>query len=459
MIDLMMIVYATILSAISSLVYIVIGILPGTDETATMAPIALALLLAGVDPLLVLSWFIAAIIAFKITDAIPVALAGIPGGVMAVPQVPDALIAREKGYADTLLRKGNSAALIASILTLVFTLAVAWLLLPVGDWLNTKDQVLGVSIPRWFWILFAGVMILALTSKNKLLALITIPLFALMIQGLRGVYGKNVVVSFFLGITVGPIMYEVFQSLNKDLRRSIARRGFKEVKLAKIDRIYLNPFKNINREELANILIWSPITSILATVMSPVGLTILIGDLLRESKKDKLEGAMLAYTTREGIKLGTYIGGTLIPLLVIGAPTGPMSAGPAGPFFQDIQGIGGKPFQYILSHYSYLDISLILIYSALVSLLITYPLIVKYSREITRYVFRRISAESLYGLFIAIALVLAYYDAGLPGIFGMLLVAVISGALARQGVSLGVLFMTLVGAPTIVALLKAVGGV
>lgn len=457
MLDLALFLYATILSIISTLIYIVIGILPGTDETATMAPVALALLMAGLDPLLVLAWFIAAIIAFKITDAIPVALAGIPGGVMAVPQVPDALVAKERGYSDTLLRKGNSAALIASILTLLFTLAVAWLLLPVGDWLRTTDKIAGVSVARWFWILLAGVIILAATSRNKWLALATIPVFAILVQGLRSVYGKPVAVSLFLGITIGPVIVELFQALNRDLRRSIARRGLKEVRLARVGRISLNPLKNLSREELANVLIWSPITSVLAIVMSPVGLTTLIGDILRESKRDRLEGSLLAYTTREGIKLGTYIGGTLIPLIVIGSPTGPMSAGPAAPFFQQIDSIKAKPYEYILSHYSYLDITILLLYSAVVSLLITYPLIVKYSREITLYVFRKISAESLYGLFIAIALVLAYYDSGVTGIFGMLLTALISGALVRQGVSIGVLFMTLVGAPTIVSLLTAVG--
>ncbi|MEM0208073.1 MAG: tripartite tricarboxylate transporter permease [Thermofilum sp.] len=79
------------LSALSTILYIFIGILPGTDETTTMAPVLLTLLLAGVDPLLVLVRFVASIAAFKIADNIQVALAGIPGGVMAVPQVPDAL--------------------------------------------------------------------------------------------------------------------------------------------------------------------------------------------------------------------------------------------------------------------------------------------------------------------------------------------------------------------------------
>ena len=78
MIDLSLLAQAALLSAVSAIIYIFIGILPGTDETATMAPVALALLLAGLDPILVLAWFMASIVAFKIGDAVPVALAGIP---------------------------------------------------------------------------------------------------------------------------------------------------------------------------------------------------------------------------------------------------------------------------------------------------------------------------------------------------------------------------------------------
>ncbi|MEM0021781.1 MAG: tripartite tricarboxylate transporter permease [Fervidicoccaceae archaeon] len=446
---------AALLSVVSSVIYIFIGILPGTDETATMAPIALALMLAGLDPLLVLAWFMASIVAFKIGDAVPVALAGIPGGVMAVPQVPDALVAKENGLADALLRKGNAAALISSIVVTLFVLGVSYAIMPIGAWLNSQDIVLGVKVYRWFWLILVGVIILALTSKNKWLSVLMIPSFAILVQGVRGVYGKTVSISLFLGITIGPMLFELFRALNKELRKRMEKRGVKEVRLAKIGKISLNPLSHINKEELLHVLIWSPLSSVLATVMSPVGLTILIGDTLRETKKDRLQGSLLAYTVREGVKLGTYVGGTLIPLLVIGAATGPMSAGPAAPFFQTIQSIGMQPYKYILSHYSYGEVAAMILFSVIISLLVAYPLIVKYSRSLTLLVFRKVSAEALYGLFIAIVLLLAYYDAGIPGIFGMLLVSLISGTLSTLGVSLGVLFMVLVGAPTISALLAA----
>jgi hypothetical protein len=71
-------------------------------------------------------------------------------------------------------------------------------------------------------------------------------------------------------------------------------------------------------------------------------------------------------------------------------------------------------------------------------------------------VFKNISAEALYGLLIAIVLLLAYYDAGIPGLFGTIIVSIVSGVLWRLGVSLGVLFMTLVAAPTLTAIITKI---
>jgi len=443
------------LSAVSTLLYIFIGILPGTDETATMAPIALTLLLAGLDPLLVLVWFIASIAAFKMADSIPVALAGIPGGVMAVPQVPDALVAKERGLADTILRKGIAASIVGQVVALAVTLSISYYLMPAGEWLRTADVVLGVKVARWFWLVLAGLAVLALTSRSRYVALISIPSFALLIQGLRGVYGRPIFVSFFLGITIGPMIFELLSMLHKDLRQAYVRRGMKEVRLVKIGKISLNPLKILSRDELLHCSTWSAVTSVLATVMSPVGLTILIGDLLRESSKDKTRGAVLAYTVRDAIKNATYIGGTLIPLLVIGEPTGPMAAGPAAPFFQKLDSIGMTPRDYILSRYDYATIVLMILLATAVSFSIAYPILVKYSRKLTLAVFKRVPAEALYGLFIAIVIMLSYYDAKIAGIFGTLVVSLVSGALWKLGVSLGVLFMTLVAAPTLVSLLTA----
>jgi hypothetical protein len=212
------------------------------------------------------------------------------------------------------------------------------------------------------------------------------------------------------------MMFELLSMLHTELKKTYERRGLKEIKLAKIGKIPLNPLKILTKEEVAQSTLWSAVTSILATVMSPVGLTILIGDLLRESKKDKVRGSVLAYTVRDAVKNATYIGGTVIPLLVIGQPTGPMAAGPAMPFFQKLENLGMSARDYLVTHYDYLTISLSLIGSSLIAFLIAYPILVKYSRKITVAVFRRVPAEALYGLFIAIVIMLSYYDARIAGV-------------------------------------------
>src|SRR5690625_6088602 len=75
----MIIILQMVLASISGAVlYTIIGIAPGTDETAVLAPVTIALALLGVSPYVILAFFIAAIVAKKLTDSIPVAIAGIP---------------------------------------------------------------------------------------------------------------------------------------------------------------------------------------------------------------------------------------------------------------------------------------------------------------------------------------------------------------------------------------------
>jgi len=438
----------------SAVFYMFIGFLPGTDETATIAPIVLALLLAGIDPILVFAWFMGALAAFETSDSVPVALMGIPGGVMAVPQVPDAMIAKKNGLADVVLRKGVVSSVIGTYVAIAVAFSLSYVLMPFTDWLGAKDIIASVGVPRWFWILFAGLVVIALSSKNRILAFLMIPSFALLVEGLRGVYERPVSVSFFLGITIGPLMLELFSSFMKEYRKGIEREEKLEVRLRSLGDISLNPFKHITREETAYTTVLSAVSSFLATVMSPVGLTILFGDMLKATKKDEVEASVLAYTVRDGIKNAAYIGGIVIPMIVIGAATGPMSAGPAGPFFLDL-GKGVSAVGYLVANYSVAQLALVAIFASTVAFFMVYPILLRDSRKIAIFLFRHVSAEALYALFIAIVLLLAYDDAGIAGVFGVLLVSVISGALVKAGVSLGLLFMILVAAPTITQFLLA----
>lgn len=52
--------------------YTFIGFIPGTDETSVPMPITLAVVLSGVEPIVVLTFFIAAIVTLNLTNAIPI---------------------------------------------------------------------------------------------------------------------------------------------------------------------------------------------------------------------------------------------------------------------------------------------------------------------------------------------------------------------------------------------------
>ncbi|WP_324734804.1 tripartite tricarboxylate transporter permease [Thermococcus sp. SY098] len=442
---------ATFLTVLSVLMYIIIGMIPGTDETATIAPITLALLAAGFDPLLVLAWFMGTIVAFKAADAVPTALAAIPGGVMAVPQVPDALVARKYGYSEIILRKGITASVIGTVVAIAIALPLSFYLTPLGDLLKT--QMGPLNWPGWVYIIVAGIIVLAVMSKAKILALLAIFPFAMLVQGIRAVYGKPVFISIFLAITIGPILYELLTLISPH-NHHLKRDSYARIKLVKTGKITLNPLHHLDKLEVTLSSIFAGISSILSAFMSPVGLTILFGDLIKEAEKDELKGSLRAYAVRDAIKNATYIGGTLIPLIAIGVPTGPMSAGPAAPFFAKLDAFNGlSPRDVLLQRYSTPTIMLVIAYVTLLAALLTYVILVKYSKPLTRFVFKKIPAEALYSTFLAIVLVLSYMEAGIAGIFGSILVGLISATFARNGVSIGVLFMVLVAAPYLVALL------
>ncbi|MBO1912717.1 hypothetical protein J4G37_48935, partial [Microvirga sp. 3-52] len=62
---------------------------------------------------------------------------------------------------------------------------------------------------------------------------------------------------------------------------------------------------------------------------------------------------------------------------------------------------------------------------------VTYYATIRYASEISRFVFKRIPHEALIGLFTGLVVMLAYMDAGWINIFGVMIVALVSGLLHR----------------------------
>lgn len=432
-----------------AVLYTLIGIAPGTDETAVLAPVTIALALAGVSPYVIVTFFMSAIVAKKLTDSIPVAVAGIPGGVMAAPMVEHAMVLKAHGLPDVSIRKMASGSVIGTLVAIPISFIIANMILPFADVISEYAGL----------IFFLGAIFLALMAKNKLLSLIIILPFAILIQGLRHLYwGLGVVpedttifVSFFLGITIGPIVITLFDLLNKDTRKKLPRYGKKDIVIRKQEPIkgFPNPFRILTKKESYSAAFGSVIGS-LTFFLTPVGMTVFIGEFLTRHIKNPIKRASRAISTMDALTNATYISGTLIPLIAIGLPLSPMAIGPAAGLFNAPPVF--TPEHNIHHILSMGEIMLATVIGAAIALVITFFVTIKYSNQICAFVFKYIPHEALIGLFAGLVVMLAYMDGSWLNIFGTFLVALVSGFLFRNGVNYGVMFMVLYAAPWILGL-------
>ncbi|MFB1050213.1 tripartite tricarboxylate transporter permease [Paraliobacillus sp. JSM ZJ581] len=450
--DITLIIQMILAAVTGTFIYTIIGILPGTDETAVLAPVTLVLVLIGLEPIVILTFFIASIIAKKLTDSIPVAVAGIPGGVMAAPMVEHAIVLKRHGKSDLSIRKMASGSVIGTIVAVPLSLLLANVLIPFSDVIqNYTNQ-----------ILFGGAVVLALMSRNRWIALASIVPFAILIQGLRHLYwglgvvpeGTNVFVSFFLGITIGPVILILFELLNKDKRRAMSRYGMKTIILNQNNKYkeLPNPFKILTKQELSISTLSSFFGSILF-ILSPVGITILLGELVSSRVKDPVKKSSLAISSMDALTNASYIAGTLIPLIALGIPLSPVAIGPANALFH-------APPVFTLEHnmhhiLSNADFIWAVAIGAIVAIGITYFIIVKHAQQICTFVFKWVPHEAMLGLFFGLVLLLAYMDGGLINIGGVLLIGLVAGFMHRLGINYGVQFMVLYAAPWIVTQLAS----
>ncbi|MCB5936192.1 tripartite tricarboxylate transporter permease [Caldibacillus thermoamylovorans] len=448
--DVNLLIQMLIAAILGTAIYTIIGIVPGTDETAVITPITLAIVLAGVEPIVVLTFYMAAVIAHKLTDSVPVAVAGIPGGVMATPMVEHALVLKKYGQSETSIKKMMSGSVIGTLVSVPVSLLLASVLVPFAERINEYANP----------ILFAGAVLLALLSTNRWLSLIIIIPFALLIQGLRHLYwdlgivpeNKNVFISFFLGITIGPVIVTLLDLLSKERRKQLIRHHHKEIILKKSakEKGFPNPFKILTKKEVG----MSSIASLAGTItfmFSAVGVTTLVGELFSKQEKEPVKRSSLAISCMEALANATYIAGSLIPLIALGFPLSSVALGPANPLFN-------APPVFTLDHnlhhiLSFTDFLWAIIIGVGISLFFTYVIIIKYANEICAFVFKWIPHEAILGLFVALVFLLAFMDAGWLNIAGVLLIGIVSGTLSRYGVNFGVQFMVLYSAPWLVSVL------
>lgn len=440
-----------ILAALAAVViFTFIGFIPGTDETSVLLPISLAVVLSGVSAEIVLSFFIASIVTLNLTNSMPTALVGLPGGVMSSPMIEHSIYLKNEGRSAMIIKKMAASSVIGVIISVPISLLLANLLIPFASYIR----------PYASYLFIAGAVFLSLISKNKILSLLSIIPLAIMFQSLRHLYwgmnlvpaNKSITVSFFLGITAGPLLVSLFGLLNKQIFSEQKVEGYNQIVIPRkdLEHTTINPFKILTKEERRSASMGALVVNFLF-VLSPVGLTILIGNLVGNRIKDPLGRATTSITTMSSVIQATYLSGIIIPLLALGIPLSPVALGPGAALFN------APPVLTIDSNLHHLlngfKFTVAVLIGAAVAITISYFLITMYARRITSFILRHVPHEAVLGLFIAFILLLAYMDAGIINIFGVLMIGLFSGFLNKIGVNYGVQFMSLYAAPLLVQLL------
>ena len=427
--------------------YTFIGFIPGTDETSVLVPVTLALVLSGVDPIVVLTFFISAIVTLNLTNAIPTALVGLPGGVLSTPMMEDSLYLKNHGRAAETIKKMAAGSAIGTVVAIPVSLIIATAITPYAETLRQYGSLLFVI----------GAVVLALLGSNRLLSLLAIIPMSLLFQGLLSLYRDqgvipqdgNISVSFFLGITIGPMLVSILGLLNRRTRESMPRRKpvTLDISRQEMSGQSLVPNQILTRGETVRTGLVSLVTTPLF-FLSPVGLTFLLGKAAEGRTGDRLTKANRSVTAMNGIAHASYLSGTIIPLLAVGIPLSPVAIGPAQALFNAPPVLSlDNNLHHMLGTGQFVAAVVI---GALLALVSTYFIAVRYSYQITYFVMRYIPHEAVLGLFVGFILLLAYLDAGLANIFGVLLVGVACGTFNKLGVGYGVQFMTLYASPWIV---------
>lgn len=435
----MLMLEAFLAATVGGILYSIIGIIPGTDETATMAPVTLILVLLGFEPVVLFAWFIGILVAMQITHTIPTAMAALPGSTMAVPMVFNCSLAKRLGVPHIAMRKMAAGSMIGSIVALPVAVGCALLLAPLGD-----------MVKPYIGLIFTlGAILIAWMSSGRWGAVLALFPFAILIQGLQLVavqgVGKALFISIFMGITIGPMIAEIFNVFIPKIRNSQMREKPNEIWLAPDVRsklsLFPNPFKVLTRKQSTAAAGAAAVAACTFT-FSPVGMTVMLGELIGSRCKELYNRITTTLGVQDSISNATYLGELIIPLLAFGIPLSPVALGPAAPLFNAPPVFTVEPIKNLhtyMAAWEYLVYGFIGIVGGA---LFAYPLAIRYARTWTEKMFRWVSHEALIGAFLGLICMLAYYEAGVLGILIAGIIGLFGGILHNIfGVHTGVQFM------------------
>ncbi|AQA04230.1 hypothetical protein BVC93_19370 [Mycobacterium sp. MS1601] len=448
---------AILLGLIGAVVFSLIGLVSGTDETATLAPLTLLVILLGTPPAGVFTFFLAGAVAKHMTHAVPTTLLGIPGDTMAVPLLREARLLRGLGVPHIALRKAISGGVIAAFIAVPAAVLFAALLAPFSDTVQ--------AVAPWLFLIAA--IGIAYTTPGKWAGVAALVPFVLLILGLRALtatFDVALNISYFLGIAVGPLIAALFLVLGPAGRREMGRDEPATVWLAPEIKgwsgYFPNPFKILDRRQTAQVAATATVSS--ATfVFSPVAMTVLMGELVAARVKQGYHRLTSVIAARNGTTESTYIAEALIPLIAFGLPLSPVAAGPAAPLFNappvfttDSETGQIDNLSTALSTTEFLLYGLLAVAMAAV---IAYPFAMNFAHRAATLVVRHVSHEAIIAAFAGLVVVVSVWEGGLLGLLVTLTVGVVGGLLVRFfAIHAGVLFMgyyvALLSVPALLAL-------
>lgn len=430
------------MGVLGAVVFAAIGLISGSDETTTLAPLTLLVVLLGVPAPGVLTFFLAGAVAKHMTHAVPTALLGIPGDTLATPLMREANLLRNLGVPHIALRKMLSGAVIAALIAVPMAVLFAVMLAPFGDTIKRTAP----------WIFLAAAVAIAWFSKGRLAAVLALIPFVLIILGLQAFtaqHGVKLTVSYFLGIAIGPLIAALFAMLAPAERASMRRSEMRTFSLSPDVKssggFFPNPFKVLDPQQSR----WTAITAVISSatfVFSPVAMTVIMGEMVGARIKHVYHRLTTVLTARNGVTESTYIAEALIPLIAFGLPLSPVAAGPAAPLFNapprfTVDSATGEVHNLhtLLTTWEFFGYGML---AVIVAILIAYPFTMNYAYRAASWVSRKISHEAVIATFVGLILVIGIWEGGLLGLLVIVTVGLLGGFLSRfLGFNIGVQFM------------------
>lgn len=448
---------ALLWGAIGAIVFGALGLVSGTDETATITPITLLVVLLGVSPVGVFAFFIAAVVAKHMSHAVPTMLLGIPGDTMAIPLLEEADLLRRLGVPHVALRKAISGAFIAALIAVPVSVGIAGLLGPLAEVVSTATP----------WIFLVATILIAYFSPARIGGVLALVPFVLLILGLRAftqMHDTKLTISYFLGIAVGPLVVDLFRVLTPAGRAETRKEGKEIYHLSTSkagSRHYLpNPLRVLDKRQVG----WTSGAAVVSGatfVFSPIAMTVIMGEAVRKFPRNAYHRLTTMIAVKNGTTEATYLGETLIPLVAFGLPLSPMSVGPASPLFNapprftvDTKTGAVNNLHSYLSSWEFLAFGLL---GVVLAGAIVYPLAMRYAPTAAGFIMRRVSQEAIIAAFVSLILMISVWEGGILGVAVTATVALVGGMLTKflkihAGVQFMAYYVALLTVPALLAL-------